>query len=56
LASAVCLLTEQPQLRIERGRTASEWVAASFREDSYMSNINRIYAGALQKRREKSAR
>jgi len=56
LASAVCLLTEQPQLRIEMGRTASEWVAASFREDSYMSNINRIYAGALQKRREKSAR
>jgi glycosyltransferase involved in cell wall biosynthesis len=56
LASAVCLLTEQPQLRIEMGRTATELVAASFREDSYMSNINRVYAGALQKRREKSAR
>jgi glycosyltransferase involved in cell wall biosynthesis len=56
LASAVCLLAEQPQRRIEMGRAASALVAASFREDSYASNINKVYADALQQRRDKSAR
>jgi len=56
LASAVCLLAEQPQRRIEMGRAASALVAASFREDFYASNINKVYADALQQRRDKSAR
>jgi glycosyltransferase involved in cell wall biosynthesis len=56
LASAVCLLAEQPQRRIEMGRAASALVAASFREDSYASNINKVYVDALQQRRDKSAR
>lgn len=56
LATAVCLLAQQPQRRIEMGRAASALVATSFREDSYASNINKVYADALQQRRDKSAR
>lgn len=55
LASAVCLLKEQPQRRIEMGRAASALVAASFHEDSYISNINEVYAHALQQRQDKCA-
>jgi glycosyltransferase involved in cell wall biosynthesis len=54
LANAVCLLMEQAQRRIEMGRAASALVATSFREDSYVRNINKIYADALRQRREKS--
>ena len=56
LASAVSLLAQQPQRRIEMGRAASALVAASFSEDSYLSNINRVYSDALQQRLGKSTR
>ena len=46
LANAVSLLAHNPQRRITMGREASELVARSFREDSYIKQINRIYQEA----------
>ncbi len=55
LASAVCLLAQQPQRRIEMGRAASALVATTFREDSYVSNISKVYADVLQQRRQRKS-
>jgi glycosyltransferase involved in cell wall biosynthesis len=46
LADAVSLLARNPQRRISMGREASELVARSFREDSYIKQINMIYQEA----------
>ena len=48
LADAVGLLAREPRRRVEMGRAASTLVALSFREDSYLSSINEIYAVALE--------
>jgi glycosyltransferase involved in cell wall biosynthesis len=55
LANAVSILARQPQQRIEMGCAASALVATSFREDSYVSRINKVYADALQRRQKKPA-
>lgn len=47
LANAVGLLAREPQRRLQMGRAASAFVARSFREDSYLANINRIYHEAV---------
>lgn len=49
LAGAVELLAREPRRRVEMGRAASTLVARSFREDSYLSSINEIYAAALER-------
>jgi glycosyltransferase involved in cell wall biosynthesis len=49
LADAVGLLACEPRRRAEMGRAASTLVARSFREDSYLSNINEIYSAALKR-------
>jgi glycosyltransferase involved in cell wall biosynthesis len=54
LASAVGLLAQQPEQRMEMGRNASKLVAASFNEDSYISSINKVYTDALQRQQKQS--
>jgi glycosyltransferase involved in cell wall biosynthesis len=49
LADAVCLLAHNPRRRIAMGRAASALIARSFRENAYVSNINKIYADALER-------
>jgi glycosyltransferase involved in cell wall biosynthesis len=49
LADAIRVLARKPQQRIVMGQGASELIARSFREDSYLRDINDIYAGAVDR-------
>jgi glycosyltransferase involved in cell wall biosynthesis len=55
LANAVIRLAQDPWQRVAMGRAASALVANSFREDTYVNNIEEIYAGALERWRNKRA-
>jgi glycosyltransferase involved in cell wall biosynthesis len=49
LADAVIRLAQDPQRRLEMGCAASELVANSFREDTYVKKIDEIYVGAVER-------
>lgn len=49
LADAIRVLAHNPQQRIVMGQRASELIARSFREDSYLRAINEIYTGSLDR-------